>query len=332
MPESFPLTPKQAVERVSVQCPHDEIEVFGIAAKISPFPVANPRLAYVTVREDSPPVKGKISSMVFRTAWAQRPELNARIRMRGRLSTRLTDSGEIEVQLHGELVDQKHALPVEEVSRNRPQIYLRQYVDASPVERLFVLGSATGRHDVQAQLRRLPASERPQFLDVRVTDGRDLVLKIQNALQKGAQAVAVVRGGDDPTIQAVFDDPHLVKYLVNLPVPYYTAVGHASSKTLADRWADESFEAPSALGIQLARYYGRAQAQPQVPWNGPRTVPSHSPTAHQKTQARPPTPPSVARQSNTHSSPKVATTRSVPWWGWITGVLLLSALFRACTG
>lgn len=61
------------------------------------------------------------------------------------------------------------------------------------------------------------------------------------------------RGGSNDASEDVWDDPAFVARLLNLGVPFYTAVGHSDGLHLADLYAEGAFATPTHAGQELLR-------------------------------------------------------------------------------
>lgn len=70
--------------------------------------------------------------------------------------------------------------------------------------------------------------------------------------QKGADAIFFVRGGADSTLE-LWNSPEFVKDLVELDIPFYTALGHSDFVSLADQCADYSYRTPDHLGQAISQ-------------------------------------------------------------------------------
>jgi len=85
------------------------------------------------------------------------------------------------------------------------------------------------------------------ILEMPFYDTAKLIAKV---IEKSPKAVIFSRGGDDETT-SLWDNPDFVNQLVNLGIPFYTALGHAHRLTVAEHYADEAFETPSSLGSAI---------------------------------------------------------------------------------
>jgi exodeoxyribonuclease VII large subunit len=49
----------------------------------------------------------------------------------------------------------------------------------------------------------------------------------------------------------VFDDSVLARAVASVPIPFFSAIGHAENMTLVERLADKCFETPTTFGNHL---------------------------------------------------------------------------------
>ncbi len=135
-------------------------------------------------------------------------------------------------------------------------------------DHLLLLGTKVGINDALHVIGPRCGATRPATRTCVISDSRDILASLRTALKGGTEikAVALVRGGDDPSI-AVLDEPELVAALRSFDLPLYTAVGHAHRVTLADKHADGMYPTPSALGHAIAEAWETAQASRQMAAN-----------------------------------------------------------------
>ncbi|HEU4558420.1 MAG TPA: exodeoxyribonuclease VII large subunit, partial [Longimicrobium sp.] len=115
---------------------------------------------------------------------------------------------------------------------------------------LLVIATSTGWEDARNAAR---VAEAPDIPWTRVEGnfgdrGQMIALLRDIADRDGCHAVAVLRGGGDARSLELWDDPDVVEALLGLGRPFYTALGHSTNVLLADRYADESFDTPTAFG------------------------------------------------------------------------------------
>jgi hypothetical protein len=114
---------------------------------------------------------------------------------------------------------------------------------------LLLLGTETGVNDVLSQVDNATAKSIRQAV-IRVGRASTLIDDIREAEPYNFQAFVIVRGGDDSTME-IWNDPEVVSFLMHYDIPFYTALGHSHSRTLADHYADASFPTPTAFGSAL---------------------------------------------------------------------------------
>jgi len=128
--------------------------------------------------------------------------------------------------------------------------YLRlyDYLRDHDIKHLHLMGTETAIRDVISHLDAAVAAL-ITTQKVRVSDKNDIYKKL-GAVPSGTKAIAIVRGGDDATLE-VWNDRAVIEALIGLDMPFYLALGHTHGITLASRYADETFHTPSALGSSL---------------------------------------------------------------------------------
>jgi exodeoxyribonuclease VII large subunit len=87
---------------------------------------------------------------------------------------------------------------------------------------------------------------------------------------KQLELIIVARGGGGRAELDTFDSEEVIRAIAQSRTPIWTAIGHASDATLADRAAQQSFPTPTAAAEELARLHTlhqstqREQQQQQV--------------------------------------------------------------------
>lgn len=135
------------------------------------------------------------------------------------------------------LPDKKRYLPLED------------FISESGVENLLVVGTDTAIGDVLSHIDSETVLKLQKAV-VRVWKKEIFLSDLSDVATEQAGALALVRGGDDRTM-GVWDDPEVVAELIKLDRPFYTALGHSHSSTVADRYADGAFHTPTALGLAI---------------------------------------------------------------------------------
>lgn len=65
------------------------------------------------------------------------------------------------------------------------------------------------------------------------------------------RGIAIARGGGGG-LEAIGSSAEIVRQLINLGLPFYVAIGHSRDLFLIDKYADQIFHTPSALGAGIA--------------------------------------------------------------------------------
>ncbi len=125
---------------------------------------------------------------------------------------------------------------------------LASYLETEGASSLWVIGSQTG---IQDFLSRIPNASIPHAT-IRISDKEAVLSSLSGHLDSGEySAMAIVRGGDDDTLD-IWDDASFVSSIVELceryDVALYVALGHAHRQFLIEKYSDQSFATPTALG------------------------------------------------------------------------------------
>ena len=128
-------------------------------------------------------------------------------------------------------------------------VHLDDFLLEHPIESLMLLGTDTALTDALSHMDGKLVAMMPHRT-IRVGKKESLLRELKCEIPPNVKALAIVRGGDDKTMQ-VWEDHEVVSTLIGIGFPYYTALGHTHSTTLADRYADGTFHTPSAMGMAI---------------------------------------------------------------------------------
>jgi hypothetical protein len=110
-----------------------------------------------------------------------------------------------------------------------------------------IIGSQKGIRDA------IQAGATPKWESEQSQSNPPAILERARAFkQEGADAIFFVRGGADSTLE-LWNSPEFVKDLVELDIPFYTALGHSDFVSLADQCADYSYRTPDHLGQAISQ-------------------------------------------------------------------------------
>jgi hypothetical protein len=147
---------------------------------------------------------------------------------------------------------------------------------------VLLLGTDIGVNDVLSQLHASNAKNINRHI-IRVNRSDSLIEDIKGAELTNYRAFVIVRGGDDNTME-IWNDPTIVSFLLAYSIPFYTALGHSHSRTLADQYADGYYPTPTAFGSavnsilskkkqlkEIESEYARLKQQYVLVTNSPKT-------------------------------------------------------------
>lgn len=133
------------------------------------------------------------------------------------------------------------------VERSRARIGVTKLVRET-AGRVLLIGTKTGMTDVQRAAERIGSQVVFDRVITKVLRRKE-VLEASREAPTGYDAICLVRGGGDPEDFACWNEPELVRGLLEGGRPFYTALGHSDYElTLADLRADESFGTPAEFG------------------------------------------------------------------------------------
>ncbi len=239
--------------------------------------------AYFTLADDTPGRQAVVRVQFF---------ANARMRLRPLLQKyrlRLGDGMKVRIfghldyyapsgQLGLKMTDLDPRFTLGDLAQQREQVLRRLAADGSldtngrrrlsPVPlRVGVVSSAgtAAWHDFHDELVRSGLGFQLVLADTRVQGpeaGRRVTRAIQalsiHAVQRGLDAIVVIRGGGSRNELATFDAEPIARAIATCPVPVLTGLGHEIDRSVADEFAHTSLKTPTACAahlVSLARGY-----------------------------------------------------------------------------
>lgn len=266
------------VDLLKVEAPAGGCLIQGFAKDVRPW--SNGERSYVYGRL----VLGT-ASVRFRTQpeFAPREDepvtINGTLRIepanRGREDWRATH----QITLYGKVVgtwEPRPALgpPLQLPSRDE-RLPLDGFIADNALGRLAVLVSGTARADITRMLSDAEVSDRPTFIEANFGDAEKFLATVRSFVGRTDIAgLAIARGGGGGQ-ELIGGSREIISALIALKRPFYAALGHATDLALIDKYADQSFHAPSGLGAAIARAIrlaARRRAQERQIGEGTRTI------------------------------------------------------------
>jgi len=132
-------------------------------------------------------------------------------------------------------------------SNNRSKTQLDKMLLNYENRQINVIGTQTAYTDI---LSAIDNSEAPKlkFVKTNMTQSEIIISNARAAISEGSKAIIFARGGADPGTLKIWNDINFVNRLIELNIPYYTALGHAEHLHIADREADQSFTTATNIG------------------------------------------------------------------------------------
>lgn len=127
---------------------------------------------------------------------------------------------------------------------------------------VLLLGTEIGVNDVLSQLHASNAKNINRHI-IRVNRSDSLIEDIKGAELTNYRAFVIVRGGDDNTME-IWNDPTIASFLLAYSIPFYTALGHSHSRTLADQYADGYYPTPTAFGSAINSILSRKKQLKEI--------------------------------------------------------------------
>jgi exodeoxyribonuclease VII large subunit len=237
--------------------------------------------AYFTLADDTPGRQAVVRIQFF---------ANARMRLRPLLQKfrlRLGDGMKVRIfghldyyapsgQLGLKMTDLDPRFTLGDLAQQREQVLRRLAADGSldtngrrplsPVPlRVGVVSSAgtAAWHDFHDELVRSGFGFQVVLADTRVQGpeaGRRVTRAIQSlsihAVQRGLDAIVVIRGGGARNELATFDAETIARAIAAAPVPVLTGLGHEIDRSVADEVAHTSLKTPTACAAHLVARVG----------------------------------------------------------------------------
>jgi exodeoxyribonuclease VII large subunit len=253
-----PLTPEVLASTIRISAPEGIVAVQGIAKGVT-----EPRSYGGRVSVYGELVLGDaLVSFVVPAERAPREGQPVIIEgyLRFKLLTRSNNGswrGDWKVMLVGQVVGEwvpmvaaKPMLPLPQRGTRKP---LTEFIREHGAQSLLVLSTHTGHRDLAQSVASGGCDEQPAFMEANF-GAADAFLHTLATIptDSDVRGLAIVRGGGN-ALDVIAGSREVVAALLNTGLPFYTALGHDTDVSLADRSADQVFHSPSELGAAIAR-------------------------------------------------------------------------------
>ncbi|MNU27020.1 exodeoxyribonuclease VII large subunit [compost metagenome] len=256
-PAGEALTPEILATTLKIQHPHEVILVKGVAERVKPWPSEGEvKRVYGELCLDG-------ASLGFSASPQFAPREGEAVVMKGTLRVQQSKAasrnvwrGQYEVQLTGAVVGgwtpRQGDVPVVRISERPDRAPLETFVEGFGAQALTILASAHAETDLARSFTAAGLSGRPTVIRAPFNDEAELLKAARQAVAGGAEALALARGGG-AGLELIADSPSVTQALIDLKVPFYSAMGHGADIFLMDKYADQSFHTPSELGAAVGR-------------------------------------------------------------------------------
>ncbi len=235
------------MEQVRLEAPRGAVTVRGIVGALRPFPSSEaPTHVYGDLRDSAGG-----STISFRCGATVAPRaIDEPVVLRGTLTIKKARmhrgydlelvGGSVGVWSLPEPAGLSVALP----ETIRPKVTLERFFSEG-AKRLLLIGTKRAIEDAENTANRGAG----RLFDTRVSstalESEQLLLEESARTYDG---LCLARGGGDPDSFSAWKDHRLIESMLACGKPVYTALGHTSDVTLADKYADQSFVTPSDFG------------------------------------------------------------------------------------
>lgn len=263
--DPVPITPDLLADLLKIEAPAGPLLVQGIAREVRPW--QRGERAYVFGR-----LALGSASVVFRTSPEFAPQENEAVILKGILRIDLLDRSSRQgedwrathrVMLIGNVVGtwkpRAAVEPVRPLPVRDEHLSLESLLFDHGLSGLAILVSGTAKADITRMLTDSGVSERPRFIEANFGDASEFMRALRGLRgQREVVALAVARGGGTGQ-ELIGGSREIIAELIEQKRPFYVALGHATDVALIDKYADQSFHAPSGLAAAIARAISAAK-------------------------------------------------------------------------
>jgi exodeoxyribonuclease VII large subunit len=253
---SAALTPDALEAMIRIAAPTGPVLVQGIANSVRPWPKDSPLWVYGQLELGG-------AAIAFKSSIETAPRKGEAVVMCGKLMVesirpeQRTGRGTHSVLLIGGVVGQwtprNDQAPLPELPDRIERVPLADTIHTHGVSSIAVLATGTAWTDIVNQLAEERIAARPRLIKANFGSASGLLADLRKLKDRDdLKAVAITRGGGQGQ-DAIGGSHEIIAFLHGLGVPFYSALGHAKDLFLLDKYADQCFTTPTALGATIAR-------------------------------------------------------------------------------
>ena len=253
---SVVLTPDNLLAQLRIETPREIVTVKGIVERLTPYSKGNegPQWVYGVLR-------GVEAAIGFRCPASNTPTQEGEaVVLTGNLVVRTNRYQEgLDVLLYGEPTGTwapafNQPANIVRLERKYTRLSLNTFLRNEGLDRLCILASARGAADLLSAAQKHNVDPRHIVRKCRFDKKESLLETLREAANDpGVKGIAFVRGGSDDATLRIWNDAVFLAEIMDTGLPFYTAIGHADVLLLADKYCDESFTTPTALGDSLGQ-------------------------------------------------------------------------------
>lgn len=252
----FVLTPDNLLAQLRIESPREVVTVKGIVERLTPYSrdKENAKWVYGVLR-------GIDATMSFRCPASNTPTQEGEaVVLTGNLVVRPNRHQEgLDVVLYGEPTGTwtpafNQTANIVRLEKKQTRLSLNTFLRNHGLDSLRILATTRGTSDLLAAASKHDIDLNRIVRKCRF-DKKELLLDTlrETANDTAVKGVAFVRGGSEDATLRMWNDAAFLAEIIDTGLPFYTAIGHSDILLLADKYCDESFTTPTAIGDGLAQ-------------------------------------------------------------------------------
>lgn len=264
-PAPYIPTPDDFLAQLQIETPHEHVSIKGVVERLTPYAkedTGKPQWVYGVLR-------GVDAAIGFRCpAWNTPTFEGEPVVLTGHIVVRPSRFHDgLDVLLYGEptgtwLPSYSQADGIIRLEKRHTRLPLSTLVRNQGLNGLCILASRRGASDLLSAAQRHGLDLGPNVRTCRFDQKDPLLKAVRDAAKDTAvKAIAFARGGSDDATLRLWNDAAFLAAILDTGLPFYTAIGHSDVLLLADKYGDESFTTPTALGDSLGQILAQLEKE-----------------------------------------------------------------------